>query len=71
MGDPPMGMLPKPLPLTGDGHRQNIAVREFRTYTANIPALMEVARSDGFFTVVSDDNGVIRKVPLVCCCFDP
>lgn len=61
----PIGQLPAPLMQSGEGVPPNTPIAEMRSYVSNLPRLQRAAGSAGFFSVVPDDDGVIRRVPLL------
>lgn len=58
------GELPAPAPLAGETN-ELFAVPTLPTYTANLPELQRAAGHGGFITVMPDEDGVIRRVPLL------
>jgi adenylate cyclase len=61
---PPKGQLPEPLPFPEEFTEQLI-VPEIGSYVANIDLLQESARAGGFFSIIPDADGVIRRAPML------
>ena len=59
------GMLPAPtFPAEQFGDRQ-LAISSWNGYGANLPELQQAAAGAGHFNSLEDDDGVIRRVPLL------
>lgn len=59
-----LGSLPKPL-TTRSTLSDNLAVLTSQGYTANLQQLQDSAYSGGFFTVLPDADGIVRRAPLI------
>jgi adenylate cyclase len=59
------GMLPRPAFATTALDGQQIDAIEYRKYTGNLPQLQQAARSGGFINPKPDDDGIIRRLPLL------
>ncbi|MDX2455916.1 MAG: adenylate/guanylate cyclase domain-containing protein [Gammaproteobacteria bacterium] len=62
--DPPKGMLPEALPLPGDVV-EDLLVPRMDSYVANLEVLQRQAATAGFFSIMPDADGVIRRAPLL------
>lgn len=63
---PSSGALPKPVMSLKDYPGEVRALHEASRYTANLPLLQSAAASSGFFSTQSvDDDGVLRKIPVL------
>ncbi|MBI3069479.1 MAG: adenylate/guanylate cyclase domain-containing protein, partial [Betaproteobacteria bacterium] len=62
---PKKGLLPAPTLPTGTFAGRNIGFVGFNGYTANLPELQKVAASAGHFNPFTDDDGIVRRVPLL------
>ena len=62
---PPTGVLPPPLPLGDAKLPENLSVPAMQGYTGNIPMLQEAARHGGFMTLFPDEDGIVRRAPVV------
>ncbi|MGB5439170.1 MAG: adenylate/guanylate cyclase domain-containing protein [Gammaproteobacteria bacterium] len=60
----PKGKLPPPL-LMDEWLVQNLALIDIDSYIANLDALQQMARGGGFFSIMPDDDGIIRSAPLL------
>jgi adenylate cyclase len=60
-----VGMLPQPVLPKGVFAGRNIAVMQATGYGANLPELQAAAASAGHFNPLPDDDGVIRRVPML------
>jgi adenylate cyclase len=55
-----------PPPVFPAGAFQNNAIPySFKSYVANLSALQQNAASGGFFTIMPEDDGVMRRVPML------
>jgi len=61
---PPKGQLPEPLPFP-EAFTEQLIIPETGSYVANIGLLQKNARSGGFFSVIPDADGVIRRSPML------
>ncbi len=61
----PVGLLPRPLQLDNKKQILNTTMLSMGSYTANLPVLQKAARYAGFFSIGTDPDGIIRRVPLV------
>lgn len=60
-----VGQLPKPDRVLAHSESLNLSLPSLLGYTANIPQLQEAAGIAGFITTFPDDDGVIRRTPLL------
>lgn len=60
-----VGMLPRPLVVINPQVIPGSSLVAMRGYTANLPVLAEAALGSGFFSLVPDIDGVVRRAPLV------
>ena len=58
------GELPES-PVVYEGDPELTTLRRMRAHIGNIPLLQQAATGSGFFTVVPDPDGVVRRVPTV------
>lgn len=58
------GILPKPLTKLSDLGKQ-LGVIKFNGYYSNIPLIQDAAKSGGFLNVFADEDGIIRRVPVL------
>jgi adenylate cyclase len=63
-GDPAT-LHPLPIPVRSRGEAGTGAIGEARGVVGNLPGIARAAASSGFFNVVADRDGVLRRVPLV------
>ncbi len=61
----PVGVLPQPLRFDNKKKILNTTILSMGSYTANLPVLQKAARYAGFFSIGTDPDGIIRRVPLV------
>lgn len=59
------GLLPQPLTLTNQQIVSESTLLPMPGYNANLPVLAEAALGGGFFSLVPDIDGVVRRAPLV------
>ncbi|NEX60466.1 CHASE2 domain-containing protein [Noviherbaspirillum galbum] len=59
------GMLPRPAFTTAALGGQDLDAQEYRKYTGNLPLLQQSARAGGFINPWPDDDGIIRRLPLL------
>lgn len=59
------GALGPPLPLAEPLPLEQTRLRRADDYTGNLPALQKAAASGGFFTILPDSDGVLRRYHLV------
>ena len=59
------GALPPPSLTESKADGPPLALPRFPAFTGNLPALQDAADAAGFFTVMPDDDGVVRRAPLV------
>lgn len=59
------GMLPAPVLTTADFGGQGPPAVPFSGYTANLEAFQKNAASGGHFNSLPDDDGIIRRVPML------
>ncbi len=60
----PKGSLPPPL-LMDEWLVENVVLIDIESYIANLDFLQERARAGGFFSIMPDDDGIIRSAPLL------
>jgi adenylate cyclase len=60
----PKGMLPAPL-LMDEDLVESLVLIEMDSYIANLELLQEQASGGGFFSIMPDDDGIIRSAPLL------
>ncbi len=63
--EPAVGLLPAPLTTSADGLAERIIVPEGMSYTAPIAILTENSAGTGYFSVLPDEDGNIRRASLV------
>ena len=61
----PIGLLPQHLEADNLPVIMKSTVTEMHGYTASLPVLQRAARHAGFFSLDTDSDGIIRRVPLV------
>jgi adenylate cyclase len=59
------GVLPKPLKVLNQYEAKKITIPELTGYTTNIDLLQKSAAHSGFLTTFRDDDGVVRRSPLI------
>ncbi len=59
------GQLPEPVMSTADLKGVSAHFIRWNGYGANLPSLLKAATSGGSFNAITDDDGVVRAVPLV------
>ena len=59
------GQLPEPVFSTPALNGAPVAFTTWTGYGANLPMLAQAAASGGFFNAITDEDGVVRSVPLV------
>ena len=59
------GMLPAPVFPVSAFNNYSVAFTRFNGYGANLPALQQVAASAGHFNPLIDNDGVVRRVPML------
>jgi adenylate cyclase len=62
---PKKGMLPAPVFAPGSFAGRVIKTTSWNGYTANLEVLQKVAASAGHFNSRTDDDGIIRRVPML------
>jgi adenylate cyclase len=60
-----IGMLPQPLVVTNHQVLHQSSLPAMRGYTANLPIFVQSALGSGFFSLIPDLDGVVRRAPLV------
>lgn len=60
-----IGALPQPLAVANPQIISQSSLPSMRGYTANLPILAQAALGGGFFSLVPDLDGVVRRAPLV------
>ncbi len=61
----PVGQLPQPLPDADNIVSQNTLIPHMPSYNANLPRLQQAARYGGFFDAEVDEDGILRRSPLL------
>jgi adenylate cyclase len=59
------GMLPKPVLPAGTFKGRNVTFSRWIGYGANLPEFQEAAASGGHFNPLPDEDGVVRRVPML------
>lgn len=59
------GALPAPVLPAGTFAGKDISFSKYSNYTGNLAALQEAAASGGYFSVEPDDDGIMRRVPML------
>ena len=59
------GLMPSAIPFEKRSSAWDSSVYKMKSYTANLPVFSESALSQGFFTLIPDLDGKIRRAPLV------
>jgi adenylate cyclase len=59
------GTLPAPILTAKDFHGRNVKTTSWGGYTANLDVLQKAAASSGHFNSRTDDDGIIRRVPML------
>jgi adenylate cyclase len=59
------GALPEPLTLTNQEVLDKTSLIAMPGYNANLPGLAKAASGGGFFSLIPDLDGVVRRAPLV------
>jgi adenylate cyclase len=60
-----VGTLPQPLLEVDKADSDSLAVTIMPDFTSNLPQLMKNGQPAGFFSTTPDDDGVIRRSPLI------
>ncbi len=60
-----IGVLPQPLLVNNPQIIPQSSLAAMRGYTANLPILVQAALGSGFFSLIPDLDGVVRRAPLV------
>jgi len=60
-----VGALPAPVLPTGVFEGVDVGVSRWKGYAANLPVLQEAAASAGHVNALPDDDGVLRRVPML------
>jgi adenylate cyclase len=60
-----IGVLPQPLEVVNSQVIPKSSLVTMRGFTANLPILAQAALGSGFFSLIPDLDGVVRRVPLV------
>ena len=60
-----IGVLPQPLVVANPQVIPQSSLAAMRGYTANLPILVKAAIGSGFFSLIPDLDGVVRRAPLV------
>jgi len=61
----PAGHLPQPLLTLSKAQAQRSGIKAMPNYTATLPLLQESAISNGFVTTWPDQDGIIRRTPML------
>lgn len=61
----PEGALPPPIIRLGENVRDNFVITTLHNYRGNLPMLQQAAGYAGFITTIPDNDGVLRRTPLV------
>ncbi len=59
------GLLPKPLNILNPKELNQLPIRDMQGYLTSFPALQQVSRHNGFLATLTDEDGVIRRTPLI------
>jgi adenylate cyclase len=62
---PKKGMLPEPVLPAGAFGDRRVPVTSWTGYTANLEELQRAARSAGHFNPIIDNDGIVRRVPML------
>lgn len=65
LSDITLGALPEPLPTESDALSRHSFIIDMPGYNADLPLLQSSALSGGFLTIFPDDDGNLRRVPLL------
>ncbi len=60
-----VGELPKPVLAIQQGGARDFQITSWTGYGANLPVFSQAAMQSGFINALSDDDGVIRSVPIL------
>ena len=60
-----IGLLPPPVFEEGTFQRRNIGFHKAKGYGANLPFLQKSALGAGFFSTSPDEDGLVRRVPML------
>ena len=60
-----VGQLPRPLSGVDNAVLQNSLIPVMPSYSANLPRLQQAAKYGGFFDADLDEDGIVRRSPLV------
>lgn len=61
----PIGALPKPISILNKAPLSSSTLYPMYSYTGNINVIQKSAKYGGFFTLDTDNDGVIRRFPLL------
>jgi len=61
----PEGALPPPLIKLGENVQDNFVITTMYNYRGNLPILQEAAIHGGFITTIPDNDGILRRSPLI------
>lgn len=59
------GQLPAPIGKLNHLHKNDNTILNMRGYITNFQALQKASKNSGFITLLTDDDGILRRVPLV------
>ncbi len=59
------GLLPQPVFSQGAFAKRRIVTTSWNGYTANLEGLQKKAASAGHFNSITDDDGIVRRVPML------
>ncbi len=58
-------LLPLPLLQIGSGESKRLDLTKAEGYISNIPIIQKAASASGFINIFPDDDGIVRRVPLL------
>ena len=59
------GELPPAIPFNPGNSNLSLVVHDMASYTANLPLFSRAALSQGFFSLIPDFDGKVRRAPLI------
>lgn len=62
---PPIGTLPKDIMVKNVAPALNSTLYSMKSYTGNIDSIQKSAKYGGYFTLDTDNDGVVRRFPLL------
>ncbi|MCW8919590.1 MAG: adenylate/guanylate cyclase domain-containing protein [Gammaproteobacteria bacterium] len=63
--DTPVGLLPAPPPIKNLDAARQALTNTATNFTANIPSLQQATPYGGFFSLLTDRDGIIRRAPML------